>query len=211
MLRSPVAIGHWAMFGCTTFGTLRFNGGSSESANSYGSSTNHACLPYAAIAISVATGTLAADKNRIVQSPADNSLKSAIDVQSVALRLLEEAEVPAQEAGVITSVAVREGQRVKQGELLTQIDDQVAKLAAEATKAKYDIAKAKAYERRPPAFRSKIDRGLCRPNCGGARNRSSGLPKVFRSRSWMWKNLPFKRTGLKASRRHRNNRLPCWK
>jgi macrolide-specific efflux system membrane fusion protein len=57
---------------------------------------------------------------------------------------LEEAEVPAQEAGVITSVAVREGQRVKQGELLTQIDDQVPKLVADATKAKYDIARAKA-------------------------------------------------------------------
>src|SRR5215207_7095564 len=71
----------------------------------------------------------------------DKSKASAIDVQSVVLRLLEEAEVPAQEAGVITSVAVREGQRVKQGELLTQIDDQVAKLIAEATKAKYVIAK----------------------------------------------------------------------
>jgi macrolide-specific efflux system membrane fusion protein len=60
------------------------------------------------------------------------------------LRLLEEAEVPGQEPGVITDVAVREGQRVKQGELLAQIDDQVAKLAADAAKAKYDIAKAKA-------------------------------------------------------------------
>ena len=36
-----------------------------------------------------------------------------------------EAEVPAQEAGVVTAVAVREGQRVKEGDLLTQVDDQV--------------------------------------------------------------------------------------
>jgi RND family efflux transporter MFP subunit len=57
---------------------------------------------------------------------------------------MEEAEVSAREAGVITSVAVREGQRVKRGELLAQIDDQVAKLVADATKAKYDIARAKA-------------------------------------------------------------------
>ena len=75
--------------------------------------------------------------------PAESS-KAAIEVQSVVLRLLEEAEVPAQEAGVITNVAVREGQRVKQGELLAQIDDQVPRLVAEAAKAKYDIAKAKA-------------------------------------------------------------------
>lgn len=99
----------------------------------------------AAIAISISSGAIAADeKAKPAPSTADKSSKSAIDVQSVVLRLLEEAEVPAQEAGVITDVAVREGQRVKQGELLTQIDDQVAKLAAEATRAKYDIAKAKA-------------------------------------------------------------------
>jgi macrolide-specific efflux system membrane fusion protein len=96
-----------------------------------------------AIAFSFAASAFAADE-KAKPAPADKSPKSAIDVQSVVLRLMEEAEVPAQEAGVITDVAVREGQRVKQGELLTQIDDQVAKLVAEATKAKYDIAKAKA-------------------------------------------------------------------
>ncbi|MEX0613975.1 MAG: biotin/lipoyl-binding protein, partial [Pirellulales bacterium] len=68
----------------------------------------------------------------------------AVEVESVVLRLLEEAEVPAQEAGVVTAVAVREGQRVKQGELLTQIDDQVARLAADAAKAEFEIARAKA-------------------------------------------------------------------
>jgi macrolide-specific efflux system membrane fusion protein len=93
----------------------------------------------------IATGALAADeKTKPAQSSPGQSVKSAIDVQSVVLRLLEEAEVPAQEAGVITSVAVREGQRVKRDELLAQIDDQVPRLAAEATKAKYDIARAKA-------------------------------------------------------------------
>ena len=98
-----------------------------------------------ALAISIATGAFAADeKAKPTPSPAETPAKSGIEVQSVVLRLMEEAEVPAQEAGVITSVAVREGQRVKQGELLAQIDDQVAKLAAEASKAKYDIAKEKA-------------------------------------------------------------------
>ena len=102
-----------------------------------------ACIS-AAIAMSLATVARAADEKAKPAASTDKSPLSAIEVQSVALRLLEEAEVPAQEAGVITGVAVREGQRVKQGELLAQIDDQVAKLAAEATRAKYDIAKAKA-------------------------------------------------------------------
>src|SRR5436190_1687903 len=103
-----------------------------------------ACL-CAAITISIATVAFAADeKAKPGPSSAVKSPDSAIEVQSVALRLLEEAEVSAREAGVITSVAVREGQRVKRGELLAQIDDQVAKLVADATKAKYDIARAKA-------------------------------------------------------------------
>jgi RND family efflux transporter MFP subunit len=67
-----------------------------------------------------------------------------IEVQSVMLRLISEAAVPAQEAGVITSVAVREGQHVKQGELLAQIDDQVAVMAAKSAKLAYDAAHEKA-------------------------------------------------------------------
>jgi macrolide-specific efflux system membrane fusion protein len=74
----------------------------------------------------------------------DHSQGEPLVVESVMLRLLEEAEVPAQEAGVVTAVSVREGQRVKQGDLLAQIDDQVARLAAEAVQAQYDIARAKA-------------------------------------------------------------------
>jgi RND family efflux transporter MFP subunit len=66
------------------------------------------------------------------------------EVEAVVLRLLEEAEVPAQEAGVVTKLAVREGQRVKQGELLAQIDDQVARLAEQAAGAQYQIAQAAA-------------------------------------------------------------------
>jgi macrolide-specific efflux system membrane fusion protein len=67
-----------------------------------------------------------------------------IEVESVVLRLLEEAEVPAQESGVLINVAVREGQRVKKGELLAQIDDQVPRLALDAAKAQFEIAQAKA-------------------------------------------------------------------
>jgi RND family efflux transporter MFP subunit len=83
----------------------------------------------------------AADGN----APAAKSANgSGIEVQSVVLRLFEEAEVPAQEAGVVVNVAAREGQRVKQGELLAQLDDQVPRLAADAAKAKYDITHEKA-------------------------------------------------------------------
>ena len=67
-----------------------------------------------------------------------------LEVQSVVLRLLVEADVPAEEAGVLTNVAVREGDAVKQGALLAQIDDEVARMAEQAAKLKYDVAHAKA-------------------------------------------------------------------
>jgi macrolide-specific efflux system membrane fusion protein len=93
-------------------------------------------------ALACAVGDIA-----IGAQPADDKQGNSvggIEVESVVLRLMEEAEVPAQEPGVVTSVAVREGQRVKEGELLTQIDDQVARLAADAAQAQYEIARAKA-------------------------------------------------------------------
>ncbi|HEX5471394.1 MAG TPA: efflux RND transporter periplasmic adaptor subunit [Lacipirellulaceae bacterium] len=98
------------------------------------------------VCASTGTGILlaAGEENVVTASSTGEKAKSAIEVQSVVLRLLEEAEVPAQEAGVITGVTVVEGQNVKQGEVLAQIDDQVARLAADAAKAKYDIAKEKA-------------------------------------------------------------------
>jgi macrolide-specific efflux system membrane fusion protein len=67
-----------------------------------------------------------------------------VEVEAVVLRLLEEAEVPAQESGVITQIAAREGQRVVRGELLAQIDDQVAQLAAAAAELQFNVASAKA-------------------------------------------------------------------
>lgn len=90
-----------------------------------------------ALLVAIAFHALAANE-------AKSSAGSPIEVESVVLRLIEEAEVPAQEGGVVTGVAVRDGQRVKQGELLAQIDDQVSKLAVDAAKAKYDITHEKA-------------------------------------------------------------------
>ena len=50
-----------------------------------------------------------------------------VEVQSVILRLIDEAEVPAQQAGVLTAVEVHEGQQVAKGALLAQVNDQVAR------------------------------------------------------------------------------------
>ena len=70
--------------------------------------------------------------------------RAPIEVQSVVLRLLAEAEVPAQEAGVLVAVPVREGQRVERGEVLAQIDDQVPRMAERAAQLESEVARAKA-------------------------------------------------------------------
>lgn len=52
-----------------------------------------------------------------------------IVVESVLLASIEEREVPAQEAGVLSTLAICEGDIVQQDELLAQIDDTDARLA----------------------------------------------------------------------------------
>ncbi|MCX7423665.1 MAG: HlyD family efflux transporter periplasmic adaptor subunit [Planctomycetia bacterium] len=54
---------------------------------------------------------------------------SLIPVQSVLTRVLEEAEVPAREAGVLAKFIVREGDRVTAGQVIGQLDDEDAQLA----------------------------------------------------------------------------------
>ncbi len=78
----------------------------------------------------------------VAAETANNS--TPLEVESVVLRLLAEADVPAQEAGLLTTVAVREGYAVKQGATLAQIDDQVALMAERAAQLKYDVAHEKA-------------------------------------------------------------------
>jgi len=67
-----------------------------------------------------------------------------IQVPSTLLRLIEQVDVPAQEAGMLAAVAVREGQMVKEGDRLAQIADTEARLAAERAKMEVAIAREKA-------------------------------------------------------------------
>jgi multidrug efflux pump subunit AcrA (membrane-fusion protein) len=55
--------------------------------------------------------------------------QSLIPVQSALTRVLEEAEVPAREAGVLAKFDIREGDRVTAGQVIGQLDDEDAQLA----------------------------------------------------------------------------------
>jgi RND family efflux transporter MFP subunit len=72
------------------------------------------------------------------------STAKPLEVESVVLRLINEADVPAQEAGVLTSVPAREGDAVQKDSVLATIDDQVAQMAEVAAQLKFDVAHEKA-------------------------------------------------------------------
>jgi membrane fusion protein, multidrug efflux system len=64
-----------------------------------------------------------------------------IEVSSVLIKLIEQVEVPAREAGVLQAVPVREGQLVDAGAALAQIDDAGAKF--DLRKAELELAGAR--------------------------------------------------------------------
>jgi macrolide-specific efflux system membrane fusion protein len=67
-----------------------------------------------------------------------------VEIPGMVLKVIEEADVPAREAGVLNALNVREGETVEQGFLLGQIDDADAGIAVAAAKSELLIAKTRA-------------------------------------------------------------------
>jgi RND family efflux transporter MFP subunit len=83
----------------------------------------------AAVLLAIPVGDVAAD------SPAD-----CVKVPSVLIKLIEQVDVPAQEAGVLEKVEVKEGRRVKDGDLLAVVDQTKSNLAVERARTEMEIA-----------------------------------------------------------------------
>lgn len=66
--------------------------------------------------------------------------ESKLVVESVVLRPMLAAEVPAQQTGLLQKVVVSEGERVEAGQLLATLDDRQAKLAV--SRAQYEFSQA---------------------------------------------------------------------
>jgi len=70
--------------------------------------------------------------------------RPALRIESVVLRPLREAEVPAQQTGLLQQIVVEEGQRVEQGQVLVLLDARQAELAVARAKLEFAQAEAKA-------------------------------------------------------------------
>lgn len=66
------------------------------------------------------------------------SAAEPIKVQSAFVRVLDEADIPAREAGILSTLEVREGDLVRAGQVLSRLDDDDAKLAV--ARAELDLA-----------------------------------------------------------------------
>jgi len=75
---------------------------------------------------------------------ADPPAADTIEVPSMLIKVDEQVDVPAREAGVLAALNVREGQMIKSGELVAQIEDDEARITVERTKIEMALAKANA-------------------------------------------------------------------
>lgn len=68
-------------------------------------------------------------------------------IESVVLRPLKEAEVPAQQTGLLRKISIEEGQTVEKEQVLAILDPQAAHLAVQQARAERDQAQEKANNR----------------------------------------------------------------
>jgi len=76
-------------------------------------------------------------------APAARAVET-VEAPSMLIKIDEQVDVPAREAGVLAAVNVREGQEVQQGVLIAQIEDDEVRIAAERTRIEEALAKASA-------------------------------------------------------------------
>ncbi len=76
--------------------------------------------------------------------PAPGQSAAEIEIPSALVKLIEQVDVPAREAGVLAAVDVREGQMVEEGDLLAQIEDTEARIAEEKARIDLQIARENA-------------------------------------------------------------------
>lgn len=82
-------------------------------------------------------------------------IAESIVVSSAVLKLIDEADAPAMSAGVVATIAVREGETVEQGQLLARLDDAQQRLAVQGAEIEADLARRVADDDTPVRYAAK--------------------------------------------------------
>ena len=77
-------------------------------------------------------------------TPTASPAMETIEVPALLIKIAEQVDVPAREAGVLAAVPVREGQVVEPGALIAQIEDEEARTTAQRAKIEMVVAQANA-------------------------------------------------------------------
>lgn len=77
-------------------------------------------------------------------APYGEAQSSEVVIPRCSVALIDEAQVPAQEAGVIREILVREGDQVQEGDLVAQIDDTRAHMQKRVAELELSVAHEKA-------------------------------------------------------------------
>jgi len=78
-----------------------------------------------------------------------------VRIDSVLLKLVEEVDVPAEQAGVLKVIYVTEGELVQEGSRIAQVDDAAAQLSEQRASADLAMAERRAADRLPVEIASK--------------------------------------------------------
>ena len=80
----------------------------------------------------------------VVADSAPEPAATEIEIPAALIKLVEQVDVPAREAGVLATVNVREGQMVEEGDVLARIVDTEARIAEERAAIELEIAQKSA-------------------------------------------------------------------
>ena len=78
------------------------------------------------------------------QRPAMSVSSNSLTIPNCLVTLIEDVPIPAQEAGQLMELTVREGDEVKKDQILAQIDDSIVRKAEEVTRYELEAAKVEA-------------------------------------------------------------------
>ena len=91
-------------------------------------------------ACAVSAATLSFGLGAAAGDQASSANGDAVRIENALVKLIEQAEVPARDAGLLTELAVAEGDRVAKGQVVGKVDDEDARLALAKAAAELKIA-----------------------------------------------------------------------